>query len=113
MTLIYETTGLYLTVLGKALEGGTEGDVVNVLNLQSKRTVSGVVVGRGQVAVSAPSPRLPAQVETLAPSPAPTRDSLPSEKISQARPPLTDSPAATSPVALAANDHVPVSRKAE
>src|ERR1700752_4304811 len=51
VTLIYETSGIYLTVLGKALEGGTEGDVVNVLNLQSKRTVSGVVVGRGRVAI--------------------------------------------------------------
>jgi flagella basal body P-ring formation protein FlgA len=113
VTLIYETAGLYLTLRGKAIEGGTEGDVVNVINLQSKRTVSGVVVGRGQVAVSAPSPRLPAQVEAPAPTIAPTRESLPSEKISQARPPLANSPAATSPVALAANDHVPVSRKAE
>jgi flagella basal body P-ring formation protein FlgA len=51
VTLIYETAGIYLTVLGKALDGGTEGDVVNVLNLQSKRTVSGVVVGRGRVAI--------------------------------------------------------------
>ena len=51
VTLIYESTGLYLTVLGKALEGGTEGDVVNVLNMQSKRTVSGVVVGRNRVAI--------------------------------------------------------------
>ena len=51
VTLIYETPGIYLTVLGKALDGGTEGDVVNVLNLQSKRTVSGVVVGRGRVAI--------------------------------------------------------------
>ncbi|HEV7409309.1 MAG TPA: flagellar basal body P-ring formation chaperone FlgA, partial [Bradyrhizobium sp.] len=41
VTLIYESSGLYLTIRGKALEGGTEGDVVNVLNLQSKRTVSG------------------------------------------------------------------------
>src|SRR3954471_21713479 len=48
VTLIYEATGLYLTVRGKALEGGTEGDVVNVLNLQSKRTVTGTVIGRGQ-----------------------------------------------------------------
>jgi flagellar basal body P-ring formation protein FlgA len=62
VTLIYESTGLYLTIRGKALEGGTEGDVVNVLNLQSKRTVSGVVVGRGQVSVA--TPRLPAALET-------------------------------------------------
>ena len=37
--------------------GGTEGDAVNVLNLQSKRTVSGIVVGRGQVAVAVALPR--------------------------------------------------------
>src|SRR5207248_2066694 len=52
VTLIYESPGLYLTIRGKALDGGTEGDVVNVLNLQSKRTVSGVVTGRGQVSIS-------------------------------------------------------------
>lgn len=51
VTLIYETAGIHLTVLGKALDNGTEGDVVNVMNLQSKRTVSGVVVGRGRVAI--------------------------------------------------------------
>ena len=58
VTLIYEATGLYLTVRGKALEGGTEGDVVSVLNLQSKRTVSGTVIGRGQVSISVATPRL-------------------------------------------------------
>src|SRR4051812_19101671 len=57
VTLIYESSGLYLTIRGKALEGGTEGDVVNVLNLQSKRTVSGIVVGRGQVSVAISTPR--------------------------------------------------------
>ena len=36
VTLIYESTGLYLTIRGKALESGTEGDTVNVLNLQSQ-----------------------------------------------------------------------------
>jgi flagella basal body P-ring formation protein FlgA len=51
VTLIYDTAGIHLTVLGKALDNGTEGDVVNVMNLQSKRTVSGVVVGRGRVAI--------------------------------------------------------------
>ena len=60
VTLIYESTGLYLTMRGKALEAGTEGDTVNVLNLQSKRTVSGLVIGRGQVAISIATPRLPA-----------------------------------------------------
>src|ERR1700736_1674928 len=57
VTLTYEATGLYLTIRGKALENGTEGDVVSVLNLQSKRTVSGVVSGRGMVSVSPAAPR--------------------------------------------------------
>src|SRR6202035_2078399 len=68
VTLIYESSGLYLTIRGKALEGGTEGDVVNVLNLQSKRTVSGIVVGRGQVSVAIAPPRLPAPADAPATS---------------------------------------------
>jgi flagella basal body P-ring formation protein FlgA len=63
VTLIFESAGIYLTIRGKALEGGTEGDVVNVLNLQSKRTVSGVVIGRGQVSVSVATPQLSANTE--------------------------------------------------
>jgi flagella basal body P-ring formation protein FlgA len=59
VTLIYESAGLYLTIRGKAMESGTDGDVVNVLNLQSKRTVSGVVIGRDQVAITIAVPRLP------------------------------------------------------
>jgi flagella basal body P-ring formation protein FlgA len=57
VTLIYDTPGLYLTVRGKALENGTEGDAVNVMNLQSKRTISGVVTGRGQVSITVATPR--------------------------------------------------------
>ena len=63
VTLIYESAGLYLTIRGKAMENGTEGDVVSVLNLQSKRTMSGVVIGRGQVAISVATPRLPAAAD--------------------------------------------------
>ncbi|MET0969395.1 MAG: flagellar basal body P-ring formation chaperone FlgA [Tardiphaga sp.] len=99
VTLIYESAGLYLTIRGKAVESGTEGDVVNVLNLQSKRTVAGVVVGRGQVAVSAPTPRLPMNAS---PNVAPAADAPPA-KLSQA----------TAPVAVAANEPKPVSRRAE
>ena len=63
VTLIYETAGLYLTLQGKALESGTEGDVVSVTNLQSKRTISEVVIGRAQVSVSVATPRLPVKAE--------------------------------------------------
>jgi flagellar basal body P-ring formation protein FlgA len=64
VTLIYESVGLYLTVRGKALENGTEGDVVNVMNLQSKRTVSGVVTGRGQVSITVATRPAPVATET-------------------------------------------------
>jgi flagellar basal body P-ring formation protein FlgA len=56
VTLIYQTAGIYLTTRGKALDSGTEGDVVSVLNPQSKRTVSGVVTGRGQVSIQIVTP---------------------------------------------------------
>jgi flagella basal body P-ring formation protein FlgA len=93
VTLIYESSGLYLTIRGKALEGGTEGDVVNVLNLQSKRMVSGIVVGRGQVSVAISTPR-----------PAPAAEA-----------PVTTGAAepVTAPVSVAANLSVPGPRKAE
>ena len=59
ITLIYEASGIYLTARGKAVDSGTEGDTVTVLNLQSKRTISGTVVGRDQVAIAIAMPRLP------------------------------------------------------
>jgi flagella basal body P-ring formation protein FlgA len=69
VTMTYESAGLYLTVRGKALEAGTEGDVVSVLNLQSKRTVTGTVIGRGQVSVSiaTPRPAAPGTTSSIAP----------------------------------------------
>jgi flagella basal body P-ring formation protein FlgA len=92
VTLIYEAAGLYLTIRGKALEGGTEGDVVSVLNLQSKRTVSGVVIGRGQVSISVATPRSAAAPETTS--------SLQPEETA-------------SPVSVAASSLSPVSPKTE
>ena len=92
VTLIYESSGLYLTIRGKALEGGTEGDVVNVLNLQSKRTVSGIVVGRGQVSVAIATPRLPAAADAST---------------------TTGANQTAAPVSVAANDTAPGPRKAE
>ena len=62
VTLVYEVPGITLTVRGKATEGGAEGDVISVLNEQSKRTVQGVVVGPGRVIISTGSPRLVANL---------------------------------------------------
>ena len=70
VTIVYQAAGITLTIRGKALESGTEGDVVTVMNLQSKRTFSGTVSGRNQVLVSAPQPiataSLPAPVAVAA-----------------------------------------------
>src|SRR3984957_1477901 len=64
VTLIYEAAGIYLTSRGKAVDSGTEGDTVTVLNLQSKRTISGIVVGRDQVAIAIAMPRLAPAADT-------------------------------------------------
>lgn len=83
VTLIYEASGIYLTARGKAIDTGTEGDTVTVLNLQSKRTITGTVVGRDQVAIAISMPRffasdttasIPA-AETAAPASAASRNS--------------------------------------
>ena len=76
VTVIYQSVGLYITSRAKALDSGTEGDVVNVLNPQSKRTVTGVVTGRGQVTIQIATPEpvyvsstgaIPAEGEQAAP----------------------------------------------
>ena len=51
VTLTYEVPGIVLTMRGKALESGAEGDLVSVLNIHSKRTIQGVVTGPGRVAI--------------------------------------------------------------
>jgi flagella basal body P-ring formation protein FlgA len=60
VTIIYQVPGLYLTTRGKALDNGSEGDTVSVLNMQSKRTLMGVVTGRAQVTVQGASQAAPA-----------------------------------------------------
>jgi flagella basal body P-ring formation protein FlgA len=75
VTLIYETGGLYLTMRGKAIDAGSEGDTVSVMNLQSKRTVQGTVTGPGQVTMSVVAPRLTASLSQNGPAAAaPTQE---------------------------------------
>ncbi|MBX9647404.1 MAG: flagellar basal body P-ring formation protein FlgA [Xanthobacteraceae bacterium] len=76
VTLVYDTPGLYLTGRGKALEGGTDGDTVSILNLQSKRTIQGVVIGPGQVSVAIAVPRSSTVTAALA-DPAPPASNPP------------------------------------
>jgi len=55
VTLVYELPGISVTTRGKALEGGAEGDLISVLNGQSKRTLQGIVTGPGRVDIAAPT----------------------------------------------------------
>ena len=60
VTIFYEVPGIRLTMRGKALEAGAVGELINVLNVQSNRTVQAAVHGPGQVVVTAATPRLAA-----------------------------------------------------
>ncbi len=63
-----------------------------MLNLQSKRTVSGVVIGRGQVAISVATPRLPPATDASV---------------------TTGSVETPAPVSVAASNNSPVAAKTE
>jgi flagellar basal body P-ring formation protein FlgA len=56
VTIVYGAPGLLLTMRGKALESGAEGDTVSVLNMQSNRTVHGKVSAYGRVDVTTATP---------------------------------------------------------
>jgi flagella basal body P-ring formation protein FlgA len=65
VTITYEMPGLSLTIRGKALDAGGEGDVINVLNAQSKRTLQATVLGPGRVSVASTRTRLIDQAQTV------------------------------------------------
>jgi flagella basal body P-ring formation protein FlgA len=52
----YAMPGLTLSLRGKALDGGANGEIINVLNAQTKRTVQGIVAGPGRVTLVSATP---------------------------------------------------------
>jgi flagella basal body P-ring formation protein FlgA len=80
VTLVYEVPGILLTTRGKALEAGAEGDVINVLNVQSKRTIQGTVTGpnRVNILVSTAALPTPTSVADAPPARSPSAPSSPS-----------------------------------
>ncbi|EJW09678.1 Flagellar basal-body P-ring formation protein FlgA [Rhodovulum sp. PH10] len=64
VTIVYRAPGLLLTTRGRALESGAEGDLVSAMNLQSKRTVQGVVTGTGQITLTSTTTHLLAAADT-------------------------------------------------
>lgn len=64
VTIVFEVPGITLSIVGKATEPGGLGDVINVVNVQSKHTIQATVIGPGRVSVNAASPRLAANIAT-------------------------------------------------
>jgi flagella basal body P-ring formation protein FlgA len=57
VTIVLQTPHMTLSVQGRASEDGAKGDTIRLLNLQSKKTIEGVVVGPDLVRVDT-APRL-------------------------------------------------------
>jgi flagella basal body P-ring formation protein FlgA len=64
VTLTFESPGVVLSVRARAVESGTEGDVIQVFNPQSKRTVQATVDGPGHVIVRSMKTVRAASIET-------------------------------------------------
>jgi flagellar basal body P-ring formation protein FlgA len=47
-----------VSIRGQALEPGALGDVINVTNVQSKKTLQATIIGPGRVSVGTASSRL-------------------------------------------------------
>ena len=63
VTIVYQAPGITLTLRGQAQEAGALGDTIGVLNVDSKRTVQGVISAPGRVTIGA----LPTRVVDIAP----------------------------------------------
>lgn len=63
--MIFEQPGITLTLRGKALDSGAEGDTVNVVNLQTKKTLQGTVTGPNRVTVVSITPRATTNVAAI------------------------------------------------
>jgi flagella basal body P-ring formation protein FlgA len=60
VTIVFQVPGITLTMIGKAVDPGALGDVISVINAQSKHTVQATVIGPGRVSVNAAGGRLAA-----------------------------------------------------
>jgi flagella basal body P-ring formation protein FlgA len=60
VTITYAVPGIVVSIRGQALEPGGAGDVINVVNVQSKKTIQATVSGPGRVSVASTTPRLTA-----------------------------------------------------
>src|SRR5262249_31322599 len=64
VTITYSVPGIVLSAVGQALEPGAQGDIINVLNVQSKKTIRATVAGPGHVTVAATTPLITANASS-------------------------------------------------
>jgi flagella basal body P-ring formation protein FlgA len=76
VTIMFQVPGIMVTILGKAVEPGALGDVISVINVQSKHTIQATVIGPGRVSVNVATARL-ADNTASAPSSTSTPTSTP------------------------------------
>jgi flagella basal body P-ring formation protein FlgA len=66
VTVTYDAPGVSLSMRGKALESGAEGDIVSVSNVQTKRVMQGTVTGPNHVSITVAKPRFAAAARETA-----------------------------------------------
>ncbi len=64
VTIAFQAPGLSLSVHGKALEDGVQGQAIRVLNTQTNRTFEGAVAAAGYVLVSPLGSQPPVEAQT-------------------------------------------------
>lgn len=52
VTLVYQSGPIHLTAKGKALQNGADGDLVRIVNINSNRSLDGIVTGDREVTLS-------------------------------------------------------------
>ncbi len=52
VTMVFQTSRLTLTAQGKALQDGSKGDTIRILNAKTHKTIDGTVVNSGSVTVN-------------------------------------------------------------
>ena len=68
VTIVYQVPGIVLTLRGQAQSSGALGDTIAVLNLESKRTIQGMITAPGQVTVNAVTTRVVAAATVGSPA---------------------------------------------
>jgi flagella basal body P-ring formation protein FlgA len=54
VNLLFETKGLSLSVTGKAITDGGYGEIISVMNIKSRKTLKGMIIGKNRLRVVAP-----------------------------------------------------------